>query len=122
MGERLLICNEVATNIVNGVRRASGPVFHYKGKELRSMNNSSWQKAKKRHQIDITIHGLRHTFAHRLRAAQVDSETRADLLGHRHQSMTAHYSMGDVIRLFESACKASNPTKTQPLVTLSRVI
>jgi integrase len=39
----------------------------------------------------LTLHGLRHTLATRLKEAGVDEETRADLLGHN-LAMSRHYS------------------------------
>jgi len=51
------------------------------------------------------VHDLRHTFGHRLRAAGVSYEDRQDLLGHKSERITTHYSAPDVARLIEAAEK-----------------
>lgn len=49
------------------------------------------------------VHDLRHTFGHRLRAAGVSYEDRQDLLGHKSERITTHYSAPDIARLVEAA-------------------
>ena len=49
------------------------------------------------------VHDLRHTFGHRLRAAGVGFEDRQDLLGHKSDRITTHYSAPDIARLIEAA-------------------
>jgi integrase len=49
------------------------------------------------------VHDLRHTFGHRLRAAGVSFEDRQDLLGHKSEKMTTHYSSPNWVRLLEVA-------------------
>ena len=49
------------------------------------------------------MHDLRHTFGHRLRAAGVSYEDRQDLLGHKSERITTHYSAPDVARLIDAA-------------------
>ena len=44
--------------------------------------------------MPVRIHDLKHTFGRRLRAAQVSLEDRQDLLGHKSQRITTHYSPG----------------------------
>ncbi len=51
------------------------------------------------------VHDLRHSFGHRLRAAGVSFEDRQDLLGHKSERITTHYSAPDVARLIEAAEK-----------------
>jgi integrase len=51
----------------------------------------------------VRVHDLRHTFGHRLRAAGVSFEDRQDLLGHKSDRMTTHYSAPDLARLIEAA-------------------
>jgi len=43
------------------------------------------------------------TFGHRLRAAGVSFEDRQDLLGHKSERMTTHYSAPDIARLIDAA-------------------
>jgi integrase len=58
-----------------------------------TMNNMSWQKARKRAGLpQVRVHDLKHTFGRRLRAAGVSFEDRQDLLGHKSGPMTTHYS------------------------------
>ena len=51
----------------------------------------------------VRVHDLRHTFGHRLRAAGVSYEDRQDLLGHKSDRITTHYSAPDIARLLEAA-------------------
>jgi integrase len=51
------------------------------------------------------VHDLRHTFGHRLRAAGVSFEDLQDLLGHKSERITTHYSAPDVAGLIEAAGK-----------------
>src|SRR5262249_38081487 len=51
------------------------------------------------------IHNLRHTFAHRLRAAGIAQEDRNALLGHARTNLAEHYAMPDLERLFAAAEK-----------------
>jgi hypothetical protein len=45
---------------------------------------------------DLQVHNLRHTVGMRLRKAGVAEDTRADILWHSRQGMTAHYSQAHV--------------------------
>ncbi len=68
--------------------------------------NSAWQKARVRADLPgFRVHDLRHTFGHRLRAAGVGFEGRQDLLGHKSERITTHYSVPDIARLIEAAEK-----------------
>ena len=51
----------------------------------------------------VRVHDLKHTFGRRLRAAGVSFEDRQDLLGHKSQRVTTHYSAADLTRLIEAA-------------------
>jgi integrase len=48
------------------------------------------------------IHNLRHTAAHRLRAAGVSQENRNAILGHARTNLAEHYALPDLKRLFEA--------------------
>ena len=68
------------------------------------MLNSAWRKARERAKLPgFRVHDLRHTFGHRLRAAGVSYEDRQDLLGHKSERITTHYSAPDIARLVEAA-------------------
>jgi hypothetical protein len=49
------------------------------------------------------VHDLRHTLGRRLRAAGVSLEDRQDLLGHKRQEITTHYSAAEVGHLIQAA-------------------
>ena len=48
---------------------------------------------------------MQNSFGHRLRAAGVGFEDRQDLLGHKSERITTHYSAPDIARLIEAAEK-----------------
>ena len=54
----------------------------------------------------MRVHDLKHTFGRRLRAAGVSFEDRQDLLGHKSQRITTHYSEGELSNLIAAAEKA----------------
>ena len=73
------------------------------------MNNSAWQRARKRAGIsDLHIHDLRHTVGMRLREAGIREETIADILWHTRQGMTAHYSVVQIDELLEALNRITN--------------
>ena len=49
--------------------------------------------------LQCRVHDLRHTFGRRLRAAGVGLEDREDLLGHKSNRITTHYSKAEVENL-----------------------
>ena len=73
----VVILNDVAWSVIQA-QRGQDPiwVFPYRGKPVGTMNNTAWQRARKkvglpRVRIHVRIHDLRHTFACRLRAVGV---------------------------------------------------
>ena len=103
--ERIVVLNSIARRVVDE-RRGKHPefVFTYKGNHLFNMLNSAWQSARVRAKLPgFRVHDLRHTFGHRLRAAGVGFEDRQDLLGHKSERITTHYSAPDIARLVEAA-------------------
>ncbi len=56
----------------------------------------------------MRVHDLKHTFGRRLRAAGVSFEDRQDLLGHKSQRITTHYSEAELANLIDAAEKACN--------------
>ena len=54
----------------------------------------------------VRVHDLKHTFGRRLRAAGVSFEDRQDLLGHKSQRITTHYSHPELSNLIAAAEKA----------------
>ena len=56
------------------------------------MNNTAWKRIRKLVDLpQVRVHGLKHTFGRRLRAAGVSYEDRQDLLGHKSGRITTHY-------------------------------
>ena len=103
--ERIVVLNSIARRVVDE-QRGKHPefVFTYQGKPTKSILNSGWKHARARAGLpQVRVHDLRHTFGHRLRAAGVSYEDRQDLLGHRSDRITTHYSAPDIARLIEAA-------------------
>ena len=105
--ERVVVLNSIARRIINEqCGKNQEFVFTYKGNHLVNMLNSAWRKARDRADLPgFRVHDLRHTFGHRLRAAGVSFEDRQDLLGHKSEQITTHYSALDIARLVEAAEK-----------------
>src|SRR5437588_11616417 len=83
------------------------------------MLNSAWLRARKAINLPgVRVHDLKHTFGRRLRAAGVSFEDRQDLLGHKSQRITTHYSAGEMANLLAAANKACVRPKA-PILTLS---
>jgi integrase len=134
---RLIVLNTVAQAVVDAYRGQHPEfVFHRQGKQLMSMNNNGWQRARKRaadayqEKFDrpapdgfrrIRVHDLKHTFGRRLRAAGVGFETRQALLGHHNGSVTTHYSAAEMAELLE-AVNRINTTRNTPVMTLLRAV
>ena len=105
--ERVVVLNSIARRVIDE-HRGKHPefVFTYKGDYLRKMLNTAWKRARERAKLPgFRVHDLCHTFGHRLRAAGVGFEDRQDLLGHKSDRMTTHYSAPDIARLVEAAEK-----------------
>lgn len=81
-------------------------VFTYRNKRINRMLNSGWKDARKKAGLDVRVHDLKHTFGRRLRAAGVSFEDRQDLLGHKSQRITTHYSAAELANLTAAANKA----------------
>jgi len=104
---RVVVLNSIARRVIDE-QRGKHPefVFTYKGKPTRSILNSGWKLARIRAGLpNVRVHDLRHTLGHRLRAAGVTFEDRQDLLGHKSDRMTTHYSAPDTARLLDAAEK-----------------
>ncbi len=105
--ERVVVLNSIARRVVNEQRGKSKEfVFPYRGRKILRIHNWGWKLARARASLsNVRVHDLRHTFGHRLRAAGVSFEDRQDLLGHKSERMTTHYSAPDISRLIEAAEK-----------------
>ncbi len=102
---RLVVMNRVARLIVESLR-ATHPefVFTFRGKPITRMLTSAWIRARERTGLaNVRVHDLKHTYGRRLRAAGVSFEDRQDLLGHRSNRITTHYSAAELSRLLNAA-------------------
>jgi integrase len=105
--ERVVVLNSIARRVVDE-QRGKHPefVFTYRGRPTKSIHNWGWKLARERAGLrQVRVHDLRHSFGHRLRAAGVSYEDRQDLLGHKSDRITTHYSAPDIARLIEAAEK-----------------
>lgn len=122
--ERLLVLNRVAKSVIEDVRGEHPEyVFTYRGHPVPVMNNSAWQRARKRVGLSqVRVHDLKHTFGRRLRAAGVSYEDRQDLLGHKSGRITTHYSAAELENLIEAANRVcgENSRKSPALVLLKQ--
>lgn len=126
--ERLVPLNAIARRVVNAQRgKHESAVFTYAGRPLSRLVNTSWKKSWKKAKLPIDplilrgAHNLRHTFAHRLRAAGVTLEDRKALLGHTTGDITTHYSMPDIARLIECVERITKPRESVILRPVKRV-
>jgi len=105
--ERIVVLNRVAGGVIDGQRDQHREwVFPLAGKPVHRMLNTAWKSARVRAGLpNVRVHDLKHTFGHRLRAAGVSLEDRQDLLGHKSDRITRHYSAPDISRLIEAVDK-----------------
>lgn len=125
-GDRVLVCNTVAQKVVER-QRGKHPtyVFVYRRERVKNthvaplmeyrpietMNNTAWQNGRRKAGLgDLHVHDLRHTVGLRLREAGVTDRTQDDILWHSNKSMTAHYSMAQIVEIFEALEKIKNET------------
>lgn len=120
---RAVICNSLARKAVN-YQRGNKSEFVFPSRCVRNFGNqvrddakvwlNAWKKAGLPPDplIRKGIHNLRHTFAHRLRAAGVPEEDRNALLGHANVSLAQHYAMPDIERLLAHAEKVVERRET----------
>jgi integrase len=103
--DRLVVLNRAARAMLDRKRgQHASHVFTYKGEPVERMLTWAWLKARTRAGLpQVRVHDLKHTFGRRLRAAGVSFEDRQDLLGHRSNRITTHYSAADLTRLIEAA-------------------
>lgn len=117
----VVVLNDTTWSIIEAQRGNHAiRVFPYRGETVNTMNNTAWQKARRRVGLNLArIHDLRHTFACRLRAAGVSDEDGAALLGHSRTSMPQHYASPDVRRLIHLANRVLERTSVVTIVRIS---
>lgn len=133
--ERILVPNHIAQSVLEG-QRGKHPDRVFPGQDGAPLArvDRAWTQAREAAFESLTadsknpsyglasvrLHDLRHTFGRRLRAAGVPEEDRRDLLGHKGGSITTHYSMAEVQRLYEAACLAGDRQATSASTALIR--
>ncbi len=122
--DRLVILNRFARMVIEEMRGVHPThVFSRKGMPLYSIYGTVWKNARKRAGLpDVRVHDLKHTFGRRLRAAGVGFEDRQDLLGHKSDRITTHYSAPELESLIAAANKVcpDERHKTDTMVILRR--
>lgn len=108
--DRAVICNSIAKRAVT-YQRGNGSKYVFPSRRGQSSGtmvracNGVWRKAWEAADLPSDplirkgIHNLRHTYAHRLRAADVPVEDRDALMGHSRASLSQHYALPDIERL-----------------------
>lgn len=117
---RLVILNQQAQQVIEAQRgRHPKYVFTYRNKPLSRMLNSAWRNARTKAKLPyVRVHDLKHTFGRRLRAANVSYEDRQDLLGHKSQRITTHYSSAELANLISAVNSIEKQTGSASLLTL----
>lgn len=127
---RAVICNSFARRAVN-MQRGNGSIYVFPSKRAQNAGsmvracNGVWRRAwddagmPSDPLIRKGIHNLRHTFAHRLRAAGVPVEDRDALMGHSNASLSQHYALPDIERLQEMAERVTEKKDTVILRAVS---
>lgn len=125
--DRLVVMNRIARSAVEEAR-GMHPEFVVVRQEkdgrsipIKKMYGTAWKNARERAADAweralgtaapqgfrrVRVHDLKHTFVRRLRAAGVSFEDRQDLLGHKSQRITTHYSEAELANLNATAEKA----------------
>jgi integrase len=120
-GDRVLVCNDVAQSIIESMRgKHETHVFVYrrervtqnhseplmKYRPIETMSNTAWQNARLAAGLgDLHVHDLRHTAAMRLREAECKDATVSDILWHSAGTMTDHYSVAQILEIFDALQK-----------------
>jgi len=122
--DRLVVLNSIAQSVIESRRgEHTSHVFSYEEHPLMRMMNTAWLRARTQVSLQqVRVHDLKHTFGCRLRAAGVSFEDRQDLLGHRSDRMTTHYSAAELSMLMEASERVCERAGKRPeLVVLRRV-
>lgn len=110
--DRAVICNSIARRAAS-YQEGNGSKYVFPSQRAQNVGSmvkacnklwrNAWFKAGLPDDplIRKGIHNLRHTYAHRLRAANVPVEDRDALMGHNNASLSQHYALPDIERLQE---------------------
>ena len=135
--DRVIILNDVAKSVIEAQRGLHDQwVFPFEGRALHRMNDTAWQSARTRATEkwrgiygtsanrcfrNLRVHDLKHTFGRRLKAAGVGKEDRQVLLGHKGESVTAHYSAAEILNLVKAANMALRKEANTPTLAMLRL-
>lgn len=121
---RLVVLNRIAHAVINEMRDIHPEyVFSFKGRPISRMYNRAWKEARIRASLPgVRVHDLKHTYGRRLRAAGVSFEDRQDLLGHKSERITTHYSQAELEKLIDASNKVcgDESRKSPALVILKQ--
>lgn len=134
---RVVILNDIAKSVIEGQRGQSKVwVFPLDGDPIHRMNSTAWKNARVRAAeawesekgtpahpafASVRVHDLKHTFGRRLKAANVSTEDRKNLLGHKIKDVTELYSSSEIEALIKSANKVSTTDSRSPTLTVLRM-
>jgi integrase len=122
--DHVVVLNSVARQVIDEMRgKVPEFVFTYEGKPIKAMCCTGWRSARERAGLpDLHVHDLKHAFGQRLRDAGVSFEDKQDLLGHKSNRITDHYTSPAIERLMEAAEKTTSgdSRKSPALVSLKQ--
>jgi integrase len=124
--DRLVVLNRIAKSVVDEMRGTHPThVFSFKGRPIQKMGRKAWRISREKAGLPhVRVHDLKHTFGRRLRGAGVSFEDRQDLLGHKSDRITTHYSQAELENLILAADKVcgSESRKTPALVVIKKSV
>ena len=120
--DKIVVLNQISAKVIEEQRyQHPSHVFTYRNNPIARINNSGWRTMRKKTRLsDVRVHDLRHTFGTRLRAAGVSLETRQELLGHRSETITTHYSAAQLQELLDAVQKIEMVQAETPTVLVLR--
>jgi integrase len=134
---RVVILNDVAKSVIESQRGLDKVwVFPFEGRPLHRMNDTAWRNARYRAAKiwekekgtpahpgfeTLRVHDLKHTFGRRLKAADVSTEDRKNLLGHKIKDITELYSSREIGALIKSANKVTATDSRSPVLTVLKL-
>jgi len=112
-----IVLNHTAHRILDSLRgnRSEYIFLNATGRNLKTINKAKFQIVRRDLHLKHRVHDLRHTFAHRLRVAEVPFEDIQVLMGHVNKTMTEHYAQADILHLLECVRRIEQPTESVTL-------
>ena len=118
--ERLVVLNSISRSIVDAqAGKDKFRVFARSSVYTRGWKNGRARAADRYREVlgqecpwgfrNLRVHDLRHTFGRRIRYAGWSNEDRKDLLGHKNDDITTHYSQVEISRLREMVESITQP-------------